>query len=206
MYKIFSYSTLFLGASASIYGLTQYPRLIPVSSDEIIHAWLVAECNDPNHQFAYNYSKAIKNHGPIILEQADFTNSQQNNARRAVFNQVRGQYSLWDPIYEHTKWYKTRIIINNPLRTIYGPFPPNTNISNKPLDLNNIILWGHNTNNLIVLEGNHRWYARNPYIPYHVSVYIGLSSLKYPLHAKSGCSYCKSSNDDIPLPRGLLGI
>lgn len=168
-----------------------------VSEDEIIWSWLKAEMNDPKHQFADSYKKQLEN-AKIdlkILDNPDFQLAEHNNIRRSIFNKVRGNYSLWKPIYKNTKWYKVKMFVNGPFNHIFGPYPPKPkeyvklNLANSKLD--GIILWGHYKEGpFIILEGNHRWYARKKWLPYICEVYVGLSPAKYPLHASSGCVEC----------------
>lgn len=166
-------------------------RLIPISEDEVIWAWLEAEVSDSNHQFALAYAEAIAaEENPVVLDCPNFENPIENAARRNVFNSVRGNYYLWAPIHDSTKWYRTRVVIPGPqlqfLRPIfpfiYGPYPPNYPPVHSPSDLEDIILWGNKKSGpFTVLEGNHRWYnrERKTLMP---SVYIGLSKTPYGLH------------------------
>ena len=156
-----------------------------VTEHEVIHAWLRAEATDSHHQFSENYRKQIDRVGGIVLNHPSFTNEKENEARRQVFDAVRGKYYLWAPIHESTTWYKTMILVNYQSQKIIGPYPPKEH-NRSGTNLNNIILWGHNKNGpLIVLEGNHRWYAKHNYIPYFATVYIGISDQQYDLYDTS---------------------
>ena len=162
-----------------------------VPDDEVIWSWLNIEARDPKHQFAKFYEDAIAG-TPIVLEKPNFTNSKENNDRRKVFNKVRGDFSLWKPIHESTKWYRTTMVLNNPFKPskIHGPYPP-FNRGPTSYDLNNIILWGHSKQGpFIILEGNHRWYSRHPWLPYTSEVYVGISPQSYFQHS-SVCNKCK---------------
>lgn len=162
-----------------------------VTEDEVIYSWLKAEATDPDHQFASAYKRYTDDFKALALDNPSFNNYEENKNRRKVFNKVRGNYSLWKPIHKYTSWYKTKMILNNPFRKIFGPYYPESNKSNSP-NLNGIILWGHSEQGpFIVLEGNHRWYARKKWLPYICVVYVGISQIKYPLHATSGCDICK---------------
>lgn len=133
------------------------------------------------------------NHGPIVLDNPNFRDMNENKKREKVFMDVRGKYDLWAPIYKSTKWYKTKILLNDEL--VYGPFKPRDDELNKGnnLDLNNIILWGHEKSGpFIILEGNHRWFSRKKNKSYYVNVYVGLSKQKYYIHKITNCGKCKN--------------
>lgn len=160
-----------------------------VREDEVVWIWLKAEVLNPNHEFAKYYKDIIGKVGDIILNNPSFTDITQNEARMTVFNKVRGEYHLWRPIHEHTKWYKTKMVMNNPFRYIHGPYPPKDTYNCTNLD--GIILWGHKKKGpFIVLEGNHRWYGCKRWIPFISEVYVGLSEKKYTLHSTCGCKRC----------------
>ena len=190
MFKFIGCTTGILSASYACMILNNVEK---VSEDEVIHAWLNVEAIDPNHQFANSYRQAIENYGTPQLTNPNFHSTEENIIRRKIFNKVRGNYYLWNPIYRDTTWYKTKVILNNPFRTIVAPYHKDCKQSEQSSpNLNNIILWGHSIcGPLVVLEGNHRWNARNKWLPYISTVYIGVSNKRYHLHSDTGCKYCK---------------
>jgi len=176
-----------------------------VERDEIVWAWLKAEARNSNHQFVKCYKEIMGEVGDIELNNPSFSDTKQNEDRMTVFNRVRGEYYLWKPIHENTKWYRTKIVINNPFRHIYGPYPPKDVYSCDNLD--GIILWGHEKKGpFIVLEGNHRWYGCKRWIPFITDVYVGLSEQKYALHATCGCERCIPGQDNSHISGHLLGL
>jgi len=220
------YELLLIATSLAVcFGLYVRKNLLwkPVSENEVIYAWLKAEATDPNLEYASYYNKAIAEQGGIKLDDPSFTDEKENADRKAVFNKVRGNFSLWKPIHETTTWYKTTIITINPFMRIFGPYPLEKHIrpktsgkddkdENEKVDkdenekddshiknfeyksLNNMVLWGHSKSGpFVILHGNRRWYSRNTYIPYIVSVYVGLSDQKYELHKESGCEKCQEN-------------
>ena len=188
MFKFIGCTTGILSAS---YAYRIFNKVEKVSEDEVIHTWLKAESTDPHHQFANAYQQSIARYGVPQLTYPNFHSTEENIIRRKIFNEVRGKYYLWNPIYKHTIWYKTRIILNNPFRTIVAPY--HKDVKQSDPDLNNIILWGHSIHGpLVVLEGNHRWNARNKWFPYISTVYIGVSNKKYHLHSDTGCKSCEN--------------
>lgn len=186
-------SLLFLSLSGITYLTWNYfIQLRPVSEDEVIWVWLYAEAKDPKHKFAYTYQSGLKN---VELDSPNLSNKEENERRKQLFNKVRGDYLLWRPIASSTSWYKRRILVWGPMNSIYGPYPPPREERRTTTDLNNIILWGHDKNDkLVVLEGNHRWYSRNLWFPYFPLVYVGISSQSYKVHATTGCQKCKDKN------------
>lgn len=165
---------------------------IPISEDEVIHAWLRAEMSHPRQQFG-EYYKQYSQGLNLALENPCFEDKEQNDNRRFVFDKVRGDYSLWRPIHKDTEWYKTYFIYPSLTTIIYGPFPPSIQYSNNSYaKLNDIILWGHEKQGpFIIIEGNHRWYASKWFMPQIITAYVGLSPIKYPLHSTCGCKFCE---------------
>ena len=195
MRTILSYAALIGG---TVISYKYYTRLRPVSEDEVIWSWLRSEMMYVNHQFSECYKQAEVKHGHPELLIPDLNDKEENVRRRNIFWECRGQYSLWDPIYKESKWYRRRMLILPGLMSpyyIHGAFKPNKYGTSRS-DMNGIILWGHEESGpFIVLEGNHRWYdLNNDILPFIASVYIGLSDKTYPLHSTTGCDKCK---DDI---------
>lgn len=163
---------------------------VKVSENEVIWSWLNAEFKYKNHQFKKfydSYKNQIENKGRnLILDNPDFNDEQQNMDRKYVFNNVRGNYYLWKPIKDKTTWYKITILIHPFMsKRIVGPYPPKNKNTFKT-NLNNIILWGHEKKGpFIILEGNHRWYARNKWKPYLCNIYVGLSNYEYELFSET---------------------
>ena len=189
MRAIFAGGCLFYAAHACN-NLFKWER---VSKDEVIWSWLRSEADNPKHQFASVYKKEVIKVGGINLDNPFLYDTIENDKRRQVFDKVRGKYSLWEPIQESTKWFKTKIIIFPGLNNIYSAYPPKDENGKTVHNLNGIILWGHRKRGpFIVLEGNHRWCNRSLFFPYFAEVYVGLSTKKYPLHSITGCNYCNN--------------
>lgn len=161
-----------------------------VDEDRVICQWLSSEASNPNHKFAkgYEYLFSELDGGLDLVTEPDFDNEDDNLLRNEIFWEVRGQWLLWAPIYEHTCWYKTKINLNR--LKIIAPFAKDT-AENSDADLNGLILWGHALNEpFILLDGNHRFHARDKSKEYIVEVFIGLSDIAYSLCADNGCEKC----------------
>lgn len=172
-----------------------------VSEDEVIWAWLKNEVTDPQHTFAESYKEGINKLeidgiSALVLDYPDFESTIQNNNRRQLFDYVRGRHILWRPIHKQTKWYRTKQLLNNPFRKIHAPYVPAK--IGEPTSLDGIVLWGHSKSGpFVVLEGNHRWHARNKWKLNVATIYVGISNIKYSLHAAVGCDFCASAPPDM---------
>lgn len=183
----------------SVLSVKYLTRPVPISPNEVIHAWLVAEALNVNHDFYDRYKHAMALHNVTSM---DVVTGLKVDELRRVLQHVRGKI-LWYPIENVTTWYRQYKIIPPSIPILYNlwgnckivaPFPNTEARGGKRrlcFNLNGLIMWGHSLDDtLVMVEGNHRFNSRIKWLPYLARVYVGISDDTYPLHANTGCEKC----------------